>query len=45
MMLFRKKYILIVTNVGQANEQRLKLLLDEIYNIKDNGYQRDIDEY
>ena len=40
-----KKYILIVTNLGQANEQRLKLLLDDIFNIKGNGYQTDIDEY
>jgi hypothetical protein len=41
----RKKHILVVSNVGQANEQRLKLLLEEVCRIKGNGYQRNADEY
>jgi hypothetical protein len=40
----RKKHILVVSNVGQANEQRLKLLLEEVCRIKENGYQRNADE-
>jgi hypothetical protein len=40
-----KKYILVVSNVGQANEQRLKFLLEEVYRIKGKEYQRNEDEY
>jgi hypothetical protein len=42
---FGKKYILVVSNVGQANEQRLKILLEEVYKIQGKGYQRNEDEY
>jgi hypothetical protein len=42
---FGKKYILVVSNVGQANEQRLKFLLEEVYRIQGKGYQRNEDEY
>jgi hypothetical protein len=42
---FSKNYVLVVSNVGQANEQRLKFLLEEVYKIQEKEYQRNEDKY